>query len=62
MRPRMIVIADPPGSGKSTAFPVHSFEMDAFNADDRSAEMNMGRIRASRLKSGRRSIKNSSGL
>jgi predicted ABC-type ATPase len=42
MRPRMIVVAGPPGSGKSALFPVHSFEVDYFNADDRSAELNGG--------------------
>lgn len=40
--PRMIVIAGPPGSGKSTAFPVASFGVDCFNADDRAAELNGG--------------------
>jgi predicted ABC-type ATPase len=39
MRPRMVVIAGPPGSGKSTAFPASSFGLDAFNADDRAAEL-----------------------
>jgi predicted ABC-type ATPase len=42
MRPRMVVIAGPPGSGKSVAFPVDSFGIDSFNADDRSAELNRG--------------------
>jgi predicted ABC-type ATPase len=42
MRPRMIVVAGPPGSGKSALFPVHSFEIDYFNADDRSAQPNGG--------------------
>ena len=36
----MIVVAGPPGSGKSVAFPVDSFGVDSFNADDRSAELN----------------------
>jgi predicted ABC-type ATPase len=36
----MIVVAGPPGSGKSTLFPVHSFDIDYFNADDRSAQLN----------------------
>jgi predicted ABC-type ATPase len=40
MRPKMIVVAGPPGSGKSVAFPVDSFEIDCFNADDRSAQLN----------------------
>jgi predicted ABC-type ATPase len=38
----MIVIAGPPGSGKSAAFPVDSFGIDSFNADDRSAQLNNG--------------------
>lgn len=38
----MIIIALPPGSGKSTAFPVQSFGVDSFNADDRAAELNAG--------------------
>ena len=42
MRPRMIVVAGPPGSGKSVLFPVHGFEVAYFNADDRSAQLNGG--------------------
>jgi len=42
MQPKMIIVAGPPGSGKSTAFPVNSFEFDYFNADDRAAEINNG--------------------
>ncbi len=38
----MIVIAGPPGSGKSTTFPVSGFGLDYFNADDRAAELNGG--------------------
>jgi predicted ABC-type ATPase len=38
----MLVIAGPPGSGKSTAFPVTSFGIASFNADDRAAELNGG--------------------
>jgi hypothetical protein len=38
----MIVVAGPPGSGKSVLFPVHGFETDYFNADDRSAQLNGG--------------------
>ena len=34
---RMIVIAGPPGSGKSSIFPVSKFEVPFFNADDRAA-------------------------
>ena len=38
----MIVVAGPPGSGKSTAFPVSGFGVDCFNADDRAAALNRG--------------------
>ena len=38
----MIVVADPPGSGKSVAFPLDGFGVDSFNADDRSAQLNGG--------------------
>ena len=40
--PRMIVVAGPPGSGKSSAFPVSSFGVAYFNADDRAAKLNGG--------------------
>jgi hypothetical protein len=39
---KMIVVAGPPGSGKSVAFPVDRFGVDSFNADDRSAQLNNG--------------------
>ncbi len=42
MPPRMFVIAGPPASGKSTAFPVSGFGVDFFNADDRAAALNGG--------------------
>jgi predicted ABC-type ATPase len=42
MRPQMMVVAGPRGSGKSAAFPVDSFGVDFFNADDRSAPLNSG--------------------
>ena len=42
MRPRMFVVAGPPGSGKSTAFPVSGFGVDFFNADDRAAALHEG--------------------
>ena len=45
MPPKMIVIAGPPGSGKSSIFPVSSFGVTYFNADDRAAEMNGGSYR-----------------
>ncbi len=38
----MIVIAGPPGGGKSTIFPISQFGVDHFNADDRAAELNRG--------------------
>jgi len=38
----MIVVAGPPGSGKSSIFPVSSFGVSCFNADDRAAELNGG--------------------
>ncbi len=38
----MIVVAGPPGSGKSTLFPVSGFGVDCFNADDRAAELSGG--------------------
>ena len=42
MVPRMIVVAGPPGSGKSTLYPVSTFGVSYFNADDRAAELNGG--------------------
>src|SRR6185503_18723003 len=44
-RPRMIVIAGPPGSGKTRYFPVTAFGIDAFNIDDRCAQI-LGSYRA----------------
>jgi len=41
----MVVIAGPPGSGKSTVFPVSSFCEECFNADDRAAALNGGSYR-----------------
>jgi predicted ABC-type ATPase len=38
----MFIVAGPPGSGKSTAFPVSDFGVDFFNADDRAADLNRG--------------------
>lgn len=38
-RPRMVVVAGPPGGGKSVAFPISAMGIDSFNADDRSAEI-----------------------
>ncbi len=41
----MIVIADPPGSGKSSRFPLSAFGVEWFNADNRAAELNFGSFR-----------------
>src|SRR5438067_12834479 len=42
MPPRMIVVAGPPGSGKSSIFPLAKFGTKYFNTDDRAAELNDG--------------------
>lgn len=42
MTPKMIVVAGPPGSGKSTLYPLSIFGVASFNADDRAAELNGG--------------------
>ncbi|MBI4955816.1 MAG: zeta toxin family protein [Myxococcales bacterium] len=44
-RRRMIVVAGPPGSGKSRYFPLTAFGVDAFNIDDRCAQI-LGSYRA----------------
>src|SRR5690242_19845990 len=41
----MIIVAGPPGSGKSSRFPLSAFGVDWFNADDRAAELNLGSFR-----------------
>jgi predicted ABC-type ATPase len=41
----MIVVAGPPGSGKTRYFPVSAFGVDAFNVDDRCAQI-LGSYRA----------------
>src|SRR4051794_12522635 len=41
----MIVVAGPPGSGKTSSFPVTGFGIDAFNIDDRCAQV-LGSYRA----------------
>jgi predicted ABC-type ATPase len=44
-RRRMIVVAGPPGSGKTRYFPVTAFGVDSFNIDDRCAQI-LGSYRA----------------
>lgn len=39
MQPALYVVAGPPGSGKSSTFPVNRFGVDSFNADDRAAQL-----------------------
>lgn len=41
-QPKMVILAGPPGSGKSTAFPAAAFGLRGFNADDRAAQLNGG--------------------
>jgi len=41
----MVIVAGPPGSGKTTRFPVTEFEVDSFNADNRAAQLNDGSFR-----------------
>lgn len=41
----MIVVAGPPGSGKTSSFPVSAFGVDGFNIDDRCAQI-LGSYRA----------------
>ena len=43
--PRMIVVAGPPGGGKSSHFPVGNVGVDWFNSDDRAAQLNAGSYR-----------------
>jgi len=40
MQLRMVIVAGPPGSGKSVAFTVNSFGIDFFYADDQAAQLN----------------------
>ena len=42
MPPRMIVVAGPPGSGKSSLYPLSCFGCAYCNADDRAAALNGG--------------------
>jgi predicted ABC-type ATPase len=44
--PRLVVVAGPPGSGKSRQFPVDGFGIDGFNVDLRAAALNGGSARA----------------
>jgi predicted ABC-type ATPase len=41
----MVIVAGPPGSGKTTRFPVVEFDVDSFNADNRAAQLNAGSFR-----------------
>ena len=41
----MIIVAGPPGSGKSSRFPIAAFGVDWFNADNRAADLNFGSFR-----------------
>lgn len=43
-RPRMVVVAGPSGSGKSSHFPVESGRIDGFNVDVRAAALNGGSL------------------
>ena len=40
--PRMIIVAGPPGGGKSSHFPVKNSGVEWFNSDDRAAQLNAG--------------------
>ena len=39
---RMVIIAGPPGAGKSSIFSLSAFAENVFDADDRAAELNAG--------------------
>src|SRR5438445_13880731 len=41
----MVIVAGPPGSGKTTRFPLAEFGVDSFNADYRAAQLNAGSFR-----------------
>ncbi len=45
-QPRMVIIAGPPGAGKSSLFALSDFAENVFNADDRAAELNSGSYRS----------------
>ena len=38
----MLIVAGPPGGGKSSHFPVKNAGIDWFNSDDRAAQLNAG--------------------
>src|SRR5260221_651629 len=38
----MIIVAGPPGGGKSSRLPINNWGVDWFNGDDRAAELNAG--------------------
>jgi hypothetical protein len=39
----MVVVAGPPGSGKTRCFPVSAFGVDSFNIDDRCAQISLSK-------------------
>jgi predicted ABC-type ATPase len=41
-QPRMVIVAGPPGAGKSSIFSFSDFAENVFNADDRAAKLNAG--------------------
>src|SRR5258708_1071525 len=41
----MVIVAGPPGSGKTTRFPVPEFGADSVNGDHRAAQLNAGSFR-----------------
>jgi predicted ABC-type ATPase len=45
-QPRMVIIAGPPGAGKSFILSLSDFAGNIFNADDRAAELNAVPIKA----------------
>jgi predicted ABC-type ATPase len=42
----MVIVAGPPGSGKTTRFPVAEFRVYSFNADGRAAQLNARSFRS----------------
>lgn len=41
-QPEMLIVAGPPGAGKSSVFPLPHIADRVFNADDRAAQLNGG--------------------